>query len=474
MSSVRFAPFVAPITPSDLRGATRCRVCCATIETDDPRFVHSGISVHLDCAKVFWAPALPLRKITVANMYDAATRAQLKLRLEAIQFQQSQRFLARDSTAQSDASRFDAIEPLHDRTGRPYVRLYVDGRARLSSAQLVPAQSSRGFWEAPVTEKRVYVVHRIEPGAPREEDPAIATVGALFIVHAERALGVERTAALLAFRAQRLPTPVLWIIGADVNARAIAEQRARKLLVQCGFAGDEACCVQSDDGESAAFETVLAALDATLIEALRPPLLVDRDASEQQRNSTETVALFDACVTDRDTLGARALLRRVTRDWREVSAPAMQAFAARAVREIADDELRPAIVDLCALVNISPDVLRREDAEPLCDWVSAQLDTARTFSRETETALRVLVTLSCHAVIERAVRRFARATNEAVLARIAESIELSATSASFIAATNRALATALRELDSDDVRAVAAKRLQRRLRARAKLPSMKQ
>ncbi len=172
-----------------------------------------------------------------------------------------------------------AIEPARDPQGRPRVRLYWAGNLASTGgavgdlfARLAPDGTIRSPLREFVLRSFVKVTRR-----SLDDDPSQPLIGALFGTLATvKLVGVQRD-KLAAWRAEGVPTPVLWVLDlmrdpAVVDARVL---EFRKALDEIGYVGDEASVVVTHGMDPEAISAVAIALDEAFAGATRKEATAD-------------------------------------------------------------------------------------------------------------------------------------------------------------------------------------------------------
>ncbi len=206
---------------------------------------------------------------------------------EAIRKLAAQRAKAIDALAKARAAAkkkgkpavIPAIEPARDPQGRPRVRLYWAGNLASSSgaiselfARLAPNSTLRSPLREFVLRTFVKVTRR-----SLDDDPSQPLIGALFGTLATvKLVGVQRD-KLAAWRAEGVPTPVLWVLDlmrdpSIVDARVL---EFRKALDEIGYVGDEAAVVVTHGMDSDAIRAVASALDEAFADGTRKAATTD-------------------------------------------------------------------------------------------------------------------------------------------------------------------------------------------------------
>lgn len=398
-----------------------CWLCGEGIEPREPRLVRYGSTfAHAECGLLLWPHCLPLRAIAEQRFYPAREVEQIQLRRDATDAQATHRAIlrARSNATASDSSRFRAIEPLHDRRGRPVVRVYLDVAPSSNTRGTLPIRGNYSAHLLRRTEKRTYTFAWIDQ-APEIEDPAIATVGAVLVVDATSQHSVARARAIAELSAMEIATPALWVYGRDLDQRSRSEQLLRSWLTNAGFAGDEAHCVHTTDNHHAAFATLLDALDSMLVEPRWPPLLASTPAAIARSTIDRAIATLDALIEDGDDDGVKKLVQIATKNARATAGEQEQRTAARSLVVLSKPSLRPTILMLCAVA------LRRDDAGPLLRWVIDECARAPKLTRDIESAAKTLVDLSIEGVVDPLVSLLARCSGAATTRGVASLLERS-------------------------------------------------
>jgi hypothetical protein len=380
-----------------------CVFCGELIDRAEPRLASAGFAIrselHVECARLRSPYELP-QDWSPLDRWGAALEPQIRLRRASMEAQFARRKVERGRALQKLPAlpSMERIEPLTDRARRPVVRLYAD----LSSSvwwldeRTRPQPLALRMYSSP---RRTYRVElRPDQPAPYVEDPAIPTVGALFVVHTTVKLSIARARGLEALRAHGVPTPLLWIVGDDLARSADAEASARQWLARAGFAADDAVAVHSPVATSETLAAVLVAADESLVHTFAPPLALERRAP----SVSPAAELFTIAVAESDDETARQLLLVALAETVDAVTDAHRALARAAVASLSRPALRDKALALCARA------LEARDADPLVAWVDAAEPASRSFTKELELACRTLVTLGRSEVGAALLRAFVR------------------------------------------------------------------
>lgn len=164
------------------------------------------------------------------------------------------------------------VEPARDHLGRPRVRVLLVGSAAERGGRIQSFFDARsGDWSWPSSRREYCFGPRAERELIDPSQPVVAVVFA--VLDGVSVLPTDR-AQLLAYNARSLPCSVLWISsrrkrrGApSIGRRAHDDdevRRYRKVLDDCGYAGDEALVVRSGEDDGATLDAVVSALDEAL------------------------------------------------------------------------------------------------------------------------------------------------------------------------------------------------------------------
>jgi hypothetical protein len=173
------------------------------------------------------------------------------------------------------------VEPARDHLGRPRVRVALVGSAATRVGPLHAIAGARDSELSFASSLREYCFAPFEPDRPASvEDPSQPLVAVVFAALEGVAVLPSERAALLAFNARSLPTPVLWLSSrrrrrarsAVLSRNDDEVRRYRKVLDDCGFSSDEALVVRSLDDDGAALSAVALALDESVVSLGRSPL----------------------------------------------------------------------------------------------------------------------------------------------------------------------------------------------------------
>lgn len=392
----------------------RCEQCGREVDEQAPvlgRF-------HLACARMRWPFSIPTSLMRTAAMADE--REQVQLRRDAINDQTSARSALGGGPAFTiSPDKFQAIQPISDLRGRPVVRVFCDGLELIGTSS-----ASR---ELPVleSEKRSFIVHGIELNGPHPEDLATPTVGGLVIVSADRRLSIKRAQFFDALRKQGLDQLVLWVLARTPEEAEGAEQQARAWLTTAGFRGDECPVVRSAKPSAEELSRVVALLDELPMPSLPPVLLRASLRELAQREAASATANYEAAVADNDMAGALKLLQIAQRSARTGASQADRELARRAAHDVDREELRLAIIALCALA------LAPADIAPLSTWFHRAAPRARTLTRELESAARVLIARNDESTVRWLMAQLARATTLPAANRVSDMLQLASEPAFF-------------------------------------------
>jgi hypothetical protein len=190
------------------------------------------------------------------------------------------------------------------------------------------------------------------------------------------------------------------------------------MLNNAGFSGDETRVLRSASDGQTPLEPLLEMLDEALPEMRPPPLLARSAASLREEREMRSARTLEDLLADNDVDGARKLLRVATDNARRTRTREHEILAAIAVKHLDQVGLRDAAFALCAAA------LRVEDAEPLQRWFDAESESARTFTREFESAARTLAIKGSPGVAGALAREFLRHKSATVGRRIADILAL--------------------------------------------------
>lgn len=234
------------------------------------------------------------------------------------------------------------VEPARDPLGRPRVRVTLVGSAAERGGRIQSFFEQRsGDWSW-ASSRREYCfglrAERIDPS-----QPLVAVVFAA--LDGVTVLPTDR-AQLLAYNARALPCAVLWISPrrkrrtAASGARRAHEddevRRYRKVLDDCGYAGDEALVVYSRDDDAATLDAVVSALDEALPSIHAAPV-EDRSPIERMCEQVHSLVELERDVGLRQVLAQLEdlLARASVRERALIAEAAARALPLRAARRSA-------------------------------------------------------------------------------------------------------------------------------------------
>lgn len=251
------------------------------------------------------------------SMQALARTREYVMRREELERAIAERLRALDAIAsRARAARKGAaadLEPSRDALGRPRVRVAVTGSAATAGwqlSELFDAIAPTWAWASPLREYQ-FVAHTAQDCEPPDErtHPLIASV---FAVLTGVAMLASERALLLSHQARGLPTPVLLLLtrrrrSTRPLATSVVDnevRRYRKVIDDCGFAGDESLVVLAQPTARATLDALVAALDEA-VPAVGAGEQTDRSPIERACEQAHT--LIDL---ERD-VGLRQALERV-------------------------------------------------------------------------------------------------------------------------------------------------------------------
>jgi hypothetical protein len=238
------------------------------------------------------------------------------------------------------------IEPATDRKGRPRVRVRFGGNA--SSGAYTPVfERCVPDWTV-CSAKREYV---LAPAAASiqnsSDDPSQPVVAALFGTRANVKIVGSQRDKVRAWRAEGLPTPIVWLVGSDPKDKKGTDKKVlelREMLASAGYEADDAIALTTEHIDEAAFAAVASALDE----------LLDRGAKVEDLSQTTVVeraiSLLETAIDDGRTEAWKTALERASAMLDAASAAErarIAELAAKCARAVdAQDEVAKIIVSV--------------------------------------------------------------------------------------------------------------------------------
>ncbi|MBL8682501.1 MAG: hypothetical protein JNK05_25260 [Myxococcales bacterium] len=227
------------------------------------------------------------------------------------------------------------IEPATDRLGRPRVSVRFGGNASAGNTFTPLFEKHAPDWTVR-SSKREYVLVASASTARAGDDPSQPTVAALFGTRCSVKLVANQREKVKAWRAEGLPTPVLWVIGPEVRVPALLDKKVlelRAMLASAGFEADEAIVVSSADADAKGFAAVATALDE----------LLDRGARVEKTATTpiqRAIELLERAIEEERTEAWATALERADALLEEASDDQYAQIAALAARCVGDEASR--------------------------------------------------------------------------------------------------------------------------------------
>jgi hypothetical protein len=295
----------------------------------------------------------------------------------------------REAKRRGTEAKIPTIEPARDPRGRPRVRLYWAGSLSNENGPIAEQLALLAPDNTFASSLREYVLLHFVKVTKKslDDDPSQPLVGALFGTLASVRLGAAQKDKLTVFRAEGLPTPLLWIVDFShdqslVDARVV---ELRAALDAVGYVGDEASVVVTHSIDTNALETVFRAMDECLgahegRDSAADPALraADRLAQSIEQNETETYA---------------ATLEIASRSLRGTHASVKARLAQMAVKCLTHPPARSNALGLLMQLKQLSVSLRKELIVPIEALVVAMLrDTSgtRSYPNELSQAMFVL------------------------------------------------------------------------------------
>lgn len=199
------------------------------------------------------------------------------------------------------------IEPAADRKGRPRVRVRFGGNASSGNAYTPVFERCVPDWTVR-SAKREYVLAPAAASIQNSgDDPSQPVVAALFGTRINVKIVGSQRDKVRAWRAEGLPTPIVWLVGADPKDKKSTDSKVlelRELLASAGYEADDAIVLATEHIDEAAFAAVASALDE----------LLDRGAKVEDVSRTpaieRAIALLETVIEEGRTEAWRAAIER--------------------------------------------------------------------------------------------------------------------------------------------------------------------
>ncbi len=217
----------------------------------------------------------------------------------------------------------DAVEASRDPVGRPRVTIaYFGSLASAPDSQATPLHDfTRDDTIRTARREYVFEVFSGDDTVHLACDPSRPLVGAVFAVYAHTKVVKVQRDKLALLRAFGVRTPVLWLVGPELESEAFRDAKVlelREALDAAGFAGDDAAVVCAPRGSVETIEALGRALDDLEARDAAPLRLTDRlersiaalESAVSQRAEHQLEMLIDALRVARwtdDALRARAV-----------------------------------------------------------------------------------------------------------------------------------------------------------------------